>query len=102
MSGRSDRKNTTVIRCLWSGRLSSARPAARRFDLARFPGAAPSDSTTSCMKDADGDDYGDDTPPAGVTAGTDCDDDASAVSMGATEVCDGIDNDCDTDVDEGC
>jgi hypothetical protein len=50
----------------------------------------------------DGDDYGDLTPPGGVTAGTDCDDDASAVNTDATEVCDGIDNDCDTDVDEGC
>jgi len=26
------------------------------------------------MRDVDGDDWGDDTPPAGVTAGTDCDD----------------------------
>ena len=26
------------------------------------------------MKDDDGDDYGDDTPPMGVTFGTDCDD----------------------------
>ena len=25
------------------------------------------------MKDVDGDDYGDDNPPAGVAAGTDCD-----------------------------
>ena len=39
-----------------------------------FPGAAPNDSGSACMKDADGDDYGDDNPPGGVTAGTDCDD----------------------------
>ncbi|NIV26339.1 MAG: hypothetical protein GWN45_02975, partial [Gammaproteobacteria bacterium] len=39
-----------------------------------FPGAAPNDDAAACMKDVDGDDYGDDTPPAGVTAGTDCDD----------------------------
>ena len=39
-----------------------------------FPGAAPNDSGSACMKDVDGDDYGDDSPPGGVTAGTDCDD----------------------------
>jgi len=39
-----------------------------------FPGASPNDSTTTCTKDSDGDDYGDDNPPMGVTAGTDCDD----------------------------
>ena len=39
-----------------------------------FPGAAPSDSAGACMKDVDGDDWGDETPPGGVTAGTDCND----------------------------
>jgi hypothetical protein len=54
------------------------------------------------MKDDDGDDYGDDNPPAGVTSGTDCDDSESAANPGETEVCDGIDNNCDGDIDEGC
>ncbi|MCP3978994.1 MAG: hypothetical protein GY716_06630, partial [bacterium] len=39
-----------------------------------FPGAAPNDNVSACMKDSDGDDWGDDSPPSGVTAGTDCDD----------------------------
>ena len=40
-----------------------------------FPGAAPKEAfATACMKDKDGDDYGDQTPPAGVTPGSDCDD----------------------------
>ncbi len=47
-----------------------------------FPGAAPNDNASACMKDADGDDYGDDTPPAGVTPGTDCDDTDPAVPPG--------------------
>lgn len=61
--------------------------------------------------DADGDGFGD--PAAGVEAceapaGTvdnngDCDDADAAVNPGAAEVCaDGVDNDCDGEVDEGC
>ncbi len=40
-----------------------------------YPGAAKQDSTTACMTDIDGDDYGSDAPASGVTAGTDCNDD---------------------------
>src|SRR5207249_812844 len=44
-----------------------------------FPGAAPKEAVPgACMKDKDGDDYGDLTPPAGVTPGTDCDDKSPA------------------------
>jgi hypothetical protein len=61
-----------------------------------FPGAAENEGS-SCMQDDDGDGYGDDSPPSGVTAGTDCDDSSSSVNTAATEVtADGIDNDCDT------
>ncbi|MCP3980554.1 MAG: PKD domain-containing protein, partial [bacterium] len=41
---------------------------------ATFPGAAPNDNPVVCMKDADGDDYADQSPPAGIAVGTDCDD----------------------------
>ncbi|QRO00755.1 FG-GAP repeat protein [Archangium violaceum] len=42
------------------------------------------------------------TAPAGyVTSKTDCDDGTSATKPGATEVCDGKDNDCDAQIDEG-
>ena len=36
-----------------------------------YPGAAPKDSQSACMKDADDDGYGDDNPPIGVKAGSD-------------------------------
>ena len=39
--------------------------------------------------------------PAGyVSDDTDCDDSATAINPAATEVCDTIDNDCDTTTDE--
>jgi len=58
--------------------------------------------------DADADGYGEATttttacdPPSGYVADdTDCDDGAAAVSPAATELCDGIDNDCDGTTDE--
>jgi hypothetical protein len=65
-----------------------------------YPGAAAAESLTDCMRDQDGDGYGDDDPPFGITAGSDCDDDEEASNPGETEICDDIDNDCDGDIDE--
>jgi len=59
--------------------------------------------------DADEDGYGDsssislscEVPSGYVTVGTDCDDNDSLVSPGLEEICDEIDNNCDSVVDEG-
>ncbi len=58
--------------------------------------------------DADGDGYGSttsteacDQPTGYVTNKTDCNDSAASVNPGGTEVCDSLDNDCDSSVDEG-
>ncbi|MCH9683999.1 MAG: hypothetical protein K0V04_21375 [Deltaproteobacteria bacterium] len=48
-----------------------------------FPGAAPNDSADACMRDADGDDWGDTNPPPGVDPGTDCLDDDATIFPGA-------------------
>ncbi len=58
--------------------------------------------------DADGDGWGDDDHPTQaceapsglIEQGGDCDDGDASVNPEATELCDGIDNDCDDDVDE--
>ncbi|NOY94703.1 MAG: VWA domain-containing protein [Deltaproteobacteria bacterium] len=57
--------------------------------------------------DVDADGYtvcGTDTTNPGTTdpALADCDDAADTVHPGATEVCDGVDNDCDGSIDPGC
>lgn len=65
---------------------------------------------TTYYRDADGDGYGDpafpacfSTPTTGYVAnGTDCNDSIAAVHPGAVEICNGIDDNCDGVVDEGC
>ncbi len=68
---------------------------------------APTDGTTYYL-DSDGDGYGDAAdgldacaqPSDRVEDMTDCDDADAAVNPAATEACNGIDDDCDTDIDE--
>ncbi len=65
-----------------------------------YPGAAEVESLLDCMKDLDGDGYGDESPTtAGVIAGTDCDDNAGFLSPGEPEVCNDIDDDCNGVID---
>jgi hypothetical protein len=65
---------------------------------------------TTFYRDADGDGYGNSSltiqacsvPTGYVTNSTDCNDSNSGIHPGATEICDGIDNDCDGQIDKGC
>ncbi|MCC6874760.1 MAG: putative metal-binding motif-containing protein [Sandaracinaceae bacterium] len=65
---------------------------------------------TSFHPDADGDGHGEEgstatlacTMPAGhVASGDDCDDSMAAIRPGAAEVCNGVDDNCDSNIDEG-
>ena len=64
---------------------------------------------TTWYADADGDGYGDAATPTAACSQpsgylsdlSDCDDDNNTVYPGASEVCDGLDNDCDGSTDEG-
>ncbi len=65
---------------------------------------------TPWYHDLDGDGYGDESsggsscevPSDGSTVGGDCDDDDATVHPGATEDCDGVDQDCDGEIDDDC
>ena len=65
--------------------------------------------TQSWYPDADHDGFGDpnaassacEAPAGFIPNGTDCDDAAAAAFPGATETCDGVDNDCDGTIDNG-
>ncbi|NMO13892.1 MopE-related protein [Pyxidicoccus fallax] len=65
--------------------------------------------TSTWYRDADGDGFGNAgqavqncRQPAGYVSNTsDCNDADASIHPGAAEVCDGVDNDCDTQVDEG-
>ena len=61
------------------------------------PGAEYGIVSVSCT-DADGDGY---SAEGGDCGPVDCDDTNSAVNPGATEICNGVDDDCDSAVDEG-
>jgi len=66
------------------------------------------DTETDEGCDDDGDDYCDKTmsttgsPAVCPNGGSDCDDTSSAVNPGAIEACNNINDDCDTQTDEGC
>lgn len=52
--------------------------------------------------DGDSDTYAAHTVPGGSCEGTDCDDANPNIHPGATEICNGHDDDCNGSVDEGC
>ena len=75
------------------------------------PNAASKESSAGCYKDADGDGYGDGSPPGkdqtkgigSIDSGSDCNDgDTSASPANSNDPCDGIDNDCSGGIDTGC
>ncbi len=65
---------------------------------------------TTFYADTDGDGFGNaavsqnacSQPSGHVSNSTDCDDTNPNIKPTATEICDGVDNDCDTQIDEGC
>lgn len=69
-----------------------SRPQGLGWDM----GAYEFQGTVECT-DSDGDGYG-----SNCAAGPDCNDNNSSVHPGAIELCNGVDDDCDNSVDEGC
>ncbi|MBX3271690.1 MAG: hypothetical protein KF729_15595 [Sandaracinaceae bacterium] len=75
--------------------------AQARSELPEWTGTPPTyDPSDACLAlpwDVDGDGRG-----SVACGGDDCDDDAESTYRGAEEACNGVDDDCDGDVDEGC
>ena len=59
-----------------------------------FVGSAELDASEECMRDSDGDGFGDVDVGEGVVTGSDCDDDKDSIYPNAEEICDGLKNDC--------
>ena len=79
----------------WSGLILGLSLLACRGDKETSTidtGTVGATTTTAASTDLDGDGY---------TSSADCDDSEATVNPGATEICDGIDNNCDGSVDEG-
>lgn len=110
--------NSSVISCagvsddgLWSGFVTSATNLVPGEVQDTLPDAYLAFALSTWFRDADGDGYGDrfvttqaagSVPPVGFVADrTDCDDTNPAVNPGATEVCNGIDDNCDGSTDPG-
>ena len=58
--------------------------------------------TMGCIAESDCDGMSEDADQDGYPASEECDDDNAGVYPGAVEVCNGIDDNCDGTVDEGC
>jgi len=69
-------------------------------DAGVYPGAAETESDTACMRDADEDGWGDEWATDPVEPGTDCDDDDRTVHPKQLDWNDGIDSNCDGEIDE--
>ena len=54
-------------------------------DATVFPGSAELESTEACMRDVDGDGYGDSSAVSPVEAGTDCDDGDATIHPNASD-----------------
>ena len=96
---------------VWGGNRTTASGPPYPY-LTATGGAYCADSCASpatLYRDADGDGYGNPhdsqmtcaNPPGWVALAGDCDDSNPSVHLGAPEVCNGLDDDCDTAIDEG-
>jgi hypothetical protein len=90
----------------------NAKPASNKVDVCRYNERKNTYSVVSVLAkrvlpddvviDADGDGYAD-ANNCTLLNGLDCDDNNPAINPGAVEICgDGIDNNCDGNIDEGC
>ncbi|MEC8379769.1 MAG: MopE-related protein [Myxococcota bacterium] len=93
--GSSSTGQSSVYDCSESGFSSNSQDCDDN-DAYAHPGAASQDSTVQCMRDFDGDGYGDMGVVAPLIPGSDCNDNDGSTHPGALEITDsGVDENCD-------
>jgi hypothetical protein len=85
---------------VWDGGIDDVRIYDRALIAQEVLGLYTQGLNAGMCTDNDGDDYGVEDTSACTYTEIDCNDTDAAIHPGATEVCDGQDNDCDGDVDE--
>jgi MYXO-CTERM domain-containing protein len=86
-----------------AGRACDDGDACTTPDACNAAGACvPGPNTCPTCTDGDGDGYGDPASAVCTHPERDCDDSDDAIHPGATEVCNGSDDNCDSTTDEGC
>jgi hypothetical protein len=94
--------NLTDLACrVASAEINPGMPEVCDDNIDNDCSGAADDATPCQCIDTDRDGYGVEPLPSCTFAGRDCDDTMPNVHPAAREVCDGIDNDCDEEVDEG-
>ena len=64
-----------------------------------YPGSLLKEFGNGCYRDVDGDGFGDQNPPEHYDMGTDCVDSDPNIHSNAIEICDGLDNNCNSFID---
>ncbi|MEC8277717.1 MAG: MopE-related protein, partial [Myxococcota bacterium] len=94
--------NVSILSCTQPSNYVLDNSDCDDSDGSTYVGAAYNQSLTLCMRDSDGDGFGDSTPSnPNISPGADCNDSDNGISPAELEICgDGIDNNCDGNTDD--
>lgn len=107
--------STGLLQCISGSQVNSCSPLSPKTETCDgkdndCDGQTDENLTNTYYRDADADGYGNPSvstkacslPSGYVSNSLDCNDNNLAINPGAIEVCDGVDNNCNSQTDEGC